>query len=232
MPEQDFFPVSPDSAARRLKAIRGCTNVATPSYRRFGKDFFDNLSIGYGYGGYAYDGRHRGPAERMADHYGLIAGQRVLDVGCAKGFLMVEFAGLGLRVAGLDVSRYAAQTAHIDVRNRIVTGDMNQELPWNDRSFDLVICKEVLPYLPPSKQAWALRELTRVAKKPEAVFVEIQCWASFRIFPLRNRRPTRCSINSLGFGKASSTRSACCWPMRPSCTATKRAGASTAFGLS
>uniref|UniRef100_A0A6M3JKZ5 Putative methyltransferase n=1 Tax=viral metagenome TaxID=1070528 RepID=A0A6M3JKZ5_9ZZZZ len=175
MPEQDFFPVSPDSAARRLKAIRGCTNVATPSYRRFGKDFFDNLSIGYGYGGYAYDGRHRGPAERMADHYGLIAGQRVLDVGCAKGFLMVEFAGLGLQVAGLDVSRYAAQTAHIDVRNRIVTGDMNQELPWNDRSFDLVICKEVLPYLPPSKQAWALRELTRVAKKPEAVFIEIQC---------------------------------------------------------
>ena len=40
----------------------------------------------YGYGGYRYDGRWVPVAEDMVKHFDLKPGDRVLDVGCAKGF--------------------------------------------------------------------------------------------------------------------------------------------------
>ena len=44
-------------------------------------------------------------AERIRDFYGLRGGDRILDVGCAKGFLLHDFRQLipGVRVAGLVV---------------------------------------------------------------------------------------------------------------------------------
>jgi protein-L-isoaspartate(D-aspartate) O-methyltransferase len=44
----------------------------------------------------------------MAKHYGLKAGDRILDVGCGKGFLLHEFtrAVPGVHVEGIDISDY------------------------------------------------------------------------------------------------------------------------------
>ena len=51
---------------------------------QYGKDYWDG-DRKYGYGGYYYDGRWRPVAEAMASHYGIKAGDRILDVGCGKG---------------------------------------------------------------------------------------------------------------------------------------------------
>lgn len=56
--------------------------------REFGELYFDGPRE-YGYGGYQYDGRWKPVAEDIISHFGLARGDRVLDIGCAKGFWCV-----------------------------------------------------------------------------------------------------------------------------------------------
>ena len=57
--------------------------------REYGELYFDGPRT-YGYGGYRYDGRWIPVAQDMVKHFGLKPGDRVLDVGCAKGFLVKD----------------------------------------------------------------------------------------------------------------------------------------------
>ena len=59
----------------------------------------------YGYGGYKYDGD--GSVKRYYWTLWSKKGSRVLDVGCAKGFLVKDFLDLGIDAYGLDISEYA-----------------------------------------------------------------------------------------------------------------------------
>src|SRR6266513_1365622 len=97
--------------------------------KQFGKDYFDG-DRRYGYGGYQYDGRWRPFAEKLIAHYGLKSGGKVLDIGCAKGFLLQDFihALPGLEVAGLDVSDYAIANAMPKVKQCLRVGTAAQPL--------------------------------------------------------------------------------------------------------
>src|SRR5262245_5067514 len=76
--------------------------------KQYGEMYFDGPRE-YGYGGYYYDGRWLPVARDIVDHFGLKPGMRVLDVGCAKGFLVKDLMTvcLGLEAFGLDISPYA-----------------------------------------------------------------------------------------------------------------------------
>ena len=58
------------------------------------------------YGGYRYDGRWAKVARAMIDHYGLKAGDKILDVGCGKAFLLYDFTQElpGIEIHGIDIS--------------------------------------------------------------------------------------------------------------------------------
>lgn len=145
-----------------------CAEVA----KAFGREYFD-ADRKYGYGGYEYDGRWRPVAEAMIEHYRLAPDAKVLDVGCAKGFLLHDFAQLlpNAEVAGLDISAYAVSHACADVKDRLRVGTATS-LPYPDKSFDLTVSINTLHNLRLPELEHALREIERVTKKSKYVVMD------------------------------------------------------------
>lgn len=140
--------------------------------KKWALDYWDG-SRDTGYGGYRYDGRWRAVADRMAGHYGLKAGQKVLDVGCGKGFLLHDLSQSvpGLEVYGMDISSYAVENAKEEVKDRLRVANAN-ELPFEDNSFDYVFSINTLHNLYCYDLDKALREIVRVCRGNSYICVE------------------------------------------------------------
>ena len=119
------------------------------------------------YGGYQYSpGRWAPVAQKMIEYYGLKSGDSVLDIGCGKGFQMVELmkALPGLKVRGLDISTYAIENAHSAVKSLIDNGS-SDKLPYADQEFDFVFSITTFHNLHNHELEKSLREIERVGKK-------------------------------------------------------------------
>ena len=105
----------------------------------FGKEYFDGLRQ-QGYGGYVYDGRWIKVAKRLIKRYDLVSGNNILDVGCAKGFLLHDLTQIcpGINVRGIDVSSYAKESSCDTVRELIDLGSC-VKLPYPDDYFDATV---------------------------------------------------------------------------------------------
>lgn len=145
-----------------------CAKIA----KRYGFDYWDG-DRKYGYGGYRYDGRWRDVAQKMADHYQLKAGQKVLDVGCGKAYLLYELTQVvpGLLVYGIDISQYALEHAKEEIRDQLQYGQA-QEIPFGDNEFDLVISLTTLHNLRVYELKKAVQEIERVSKGNSYIMVE------------------------------------------------------------
>lgn len=133
--------------------------------KKFGHEYFDGPRE-QGYGGYRYDGRWVKVAEDIVNHYKLKPGDFVLDVGCAKGFLVKDLLKVcpGLNVYGLDISSYAIFNGDLQIKDRLYVGDV-RSLPYDDRSFDLVISINTIHNLNRAECIQALKEINRVSRK-------------------------------------------------------------------
>lgn len=134
--------------------------------RQFGEAFFDG-DRRHGYGGFSYQARFWQPViPTFRDHFGLTGDSRVLDVGCAKGFMMYDMARLipGITVKGVDVSDYAIANGMEEMRPHMQVADA-VSLPFEDDSFDVAISINTIHNLDRRNCAAALRELDRVAKR-------------------------------------------------------------------
>lgn len=168
----DSYPRARRNIAQREAAVPEQRAIA----RRYGREYFDGERT-QGYGGYRYDGRWVAVAERIRDHYGLTTGSRILDVGCAKGFLLHDLRTVvpGVQIAGADISAYAIEQAMDDVRPWLVQATADA-LPFPDRSFDLVIAVNTIHNLDPGRCANALREFERVSRRFK--YVQVDSWLS------------------------------------------------------
>ncbi|HSX12823.1 MAG TPA: class I SAM-dependent methyltransferase [Chlamydiales bacterium] len=139
---------------------------------QFGKDYWDG-DRKYGYGGYKYDGRWRAVADLLAQHYQLKPGDKVLDVGCGKAFLLHDLtqAVPGINIRGVDISQHGIDTAKEETRPFLQLADA-AKLPFPDHFFDLVISVNALHNLPCEKLESALKEIERVGKKNKYLVVE------------------------------------------------------------
>ncbi len=140
--------------------------------KKFDFDYWDG-DRKIGYGGFKYDGRWKAVAKKMADHYNLKPGDKILDVGCGKAFLLYDFTQVvsGVEVSGLDISEYAIKNAKEEVRANLQVGSASH-LPYEDNTFDLVISINTLHNLPTYELEKALKEIERVGKKNKFICVE------------------------------------------------------------
>lgn len=140
--------------------------------KQYGYDYWDG-DRKYGYGGYRYDGRWKSVAEKLADYYQLQPEQKVLDVGCGMAHLLYEITQVvpGIKVAGVDISRYALEHAKPEVRSTLQYGQA-QALPFEDNEFDLVVSLATLHNLKIFELKKALQEIGRVSKKNSYIMVE------------------------------------------------------------
>jgi ubiquinone/menaquinone biosynthesis C-methylase UbiE len=126
------------------------------------------------YGGYKYmEGRWEKVARALAEHYNIKPGDKILDVGCGKAFLLYDFTKVvpGVEIYGIDISDYAIANAKEEVRDRLQVGNATQ-LPFPDDYFDLVISITTLHNLHNFDLDKALREIERVGKKNKYICVE------------------------------------------------------------
>lgn len=134
--------------------------------QKFGKDFFDG-SRSHGYGGFSYDPRFWEPViPSFQKHWNINNTDSVLDVGCAKGFMIYDLQRLipGLSVYGIDISEYAIENAKKEVKNFCKVANATQ-LPFEDKSIDIVISITTLHNLEEKDLIKALLEIQRVSKR-------------------------------------------------------------------
>ena len=143
--------------------------------RKFDKEYFDGDRLS-GYGGYTYHPRFwKETVKRFRDYYLLDKTSAILDVGCAKGFMLHDFKQLirELKVAGIDISPYAIENAIEDMRPYVQVGNAS-ELPFPDNSFDLVISINTIHNLPLEECKRALQEIERVSISHS--FITVDAW--------------------------------------------------------
>jgi ubiquinone/menaquinone biosynthesis C-methylase UbiE len=142
--------------------------------REYGELYFDGPRE-VGYGGYRYDGRWIPIAEDMIRHFGLKPGSRVLDVGCAKGFLVKDLMTVcpGLEAFGVDISEYALMHCEPEVVGRLHLGSADR-LPFPDRSFDAVISLNTIHNFDRPGAIRAVREVERLA--PGKGFIQVDSY--------------------------------------------------------
>ena len=141
--------------------------------RRFGREFFDGERR-HGYGGFSYHSRFWRPVvPTFQQHFGLQTGDSLLDVGCAKGFMLHDFAEMipGLHVAGIDISDYAIENAVEDMQPHVEVGDV-RSLQFPDDSFDVVVAVNTIHTLNREACVGALREIERVSRRGAFVTVD------------------------------------------------------------
>ena len=134
--------------------------------RKFGQEFFDGNRRN-GYGGFSYHPRFWQPViPTFQNRYGLSARSQVLDVGCAKGFMLHDFRELipGIQMSGIDLSSYAIEYGKEEVKSYMQVADA-RSLPYPDNSFDLVIAINTIHNLEIGELKTALREIERVSRK-------------------------------------------------------------------
>ncbi|MBU4116897.1 MAG: class I SAM-dependent methyltransferase [Nanoarchaeota archaeon] len=143
--------------------------------KQFGQEFFDG-DRRYGYGGFSYHPRFwTGVVKEMINYYWLTRESKILDVGCAKGFMLYDFkkAIPEITIRGIDVSEYAIKHSIEIIKPFLSVGDARDLSAFKDKEYDLVTSITTLHNLHIEECKKALQEVQRVGKN---AFITLDAW--------------------------------------------------------
>lgn len=140
----------------------------------YSKEYYDSAEVGYG--GYVenfnkYNSIFTRLFNRRAGDIEPFRGQsRLLEVGCAHGFLLDHLRKRKWKVKGLEVSSLAAKYAVEELGLDVFCGKL-EDAVYHDNSFDVVLLLDVLEHL--HRPYETLNEIGRILA-PGGVLV-VQC---------------------------------------------------------
>ena len=141
--------------------------------RQFGKEFFDG-DRKFGYGGLRYDPKYwSNVVKDFVEYYNIKPDARILDVGCAKGYMLYDFKRQypRLEIFGIDISKYAIENCHPEVKDFLKVGDA-KNLEFQDNYFDLVISINTVHNLELNDCIISIKEISRVSKGNSFITVD------------------------------------------------------------
>jgi len=94
---------------------------------------------------------------------------KILDLGCGEGYLVERYQKLGYNIIGLDLNYLSEFVRKGDIR----------ATPFENETFDVVLCLDVIEHLPFSDQNLALKEIYRILKKEGLVLLALPNLAHF-----------------------------------------------------
>ena len=119
---------------------------------------------------------------------------RVLDIGCAKGFLVMAFRNQGVGAAfGMDISVYAVSEGSDATDGRLLVGDVGAGIPVQSASCDLVTAVDLFEHL--ADPTAILSEMGRVLSQSGAAYVKI-CHPRH---PNAHRDPSHINVQPLSY---------------------------------
>ncbi|QWD96905.1 class I SAM-dependent methyltransferase [Polynucleobacter sp. MG-6-Vaara-E2] len=171
--EIDLLVNYPKTKRNLEERVASKTEADRAIARQFGFDFFDG-DRNHGYGGFHYFARFWQPViPTFQEYWGLNKNSSILDVGCAKGFMMHDLAQLipGITVKGIDISKYAIENTIEDMKPHVQVANATK-LPFEDQSFDVVISINSIHNLERDECGKALQEIERVSRKGSFITVD------------------------------------------------------------
>jgi 2-polyprenyl-3-methyl-5-hydroxy-6-metoxy-1,4-benzoquinol methylase len=116
----------------------------------YGASYYEDGDVGYK--GYTATFERFEPVfrkifdRRAGDLARVTDGRRLLEVGCAYGFLLDHLRSKGWQTRGIEVSPLSAEAARRDLGLDVFTGKL-EECPWDDSAFDVILMLDVLEHL-------------------------------------------------------------------------------------
>lgn len=171
--EVDLLMKYPKTPRNLQERVESKSEEVRQIARKFDFDFFDGERK-YGYGGFKYNPKYWSEVVvDISNFYKLPRNSRILDVGCAKGFMLYDFQNLsqGYELYGIDISEYAIKNSHPELQATLIPGNA-KSLPYEDNFFDLVISINTVHNLEVSDCVKALNEISRVSKNASFITVD------------------------------------------------------------
>ena len=96
---------------------------------------------------------------------------RILDVGCGLGYL-TEKIGEGFFCTGLDLDFNSLKNNRLRGLKNMLKADASN-IPFPDKTFDVIICSEVLEHLPPEIDKRVLKEMARILRPGGIILLSV-----------------------------------------------------------
>ena len=174
-----YYPKNNDDRKNISKIRVKISNKLKKKLQKFPKEYFDG-DRAHGYGGYYYNKKFfRKIVKRMIKYYKLNNSSKILDIGCAKGFMMYEFKKYlpNCEIKGIDISRYCKLRAMEKIKKYIKVGTC-EKLPYTNKYFDFVVSISTIHNVNKSGIERSLREIIRVSKKNS--FIRVKGYSNLR----------------------------------------------------